>query len=91
MLAYLDALCAALLARDTKEIDRLGRHPLARALPRTVREEVLAIRRVGPGSLRAPMETLRHYHRTAHLAGIARDPASQGAQTELPLAAGGAG
>ena len=90
MLAYLDALCAALLARDTEEIDRLGRHPLASALPRTVREEVLAIRRVGHGSLRAPIETLRHYHRTAHLIGIARDPASTGAQMELPLAAGGA-
>jgi hypothetical protein len=89
LLAYLDALCAALLARDTEEIDRLGRHPLARALPRTVREEVLAIRRVGHGSLRAPIETLRHYHRTAHLFGIARDPASAGDQIELPLSASG--
>ena len=88
MLAYLDALCAALLARDTEEIDRLGRHPLARALPRTVREEVLAIRRVGHGSLRAPIETLRHYHRTAHLFGVAHDPASTD-QMELPLAARG--
>lgn len=89
MLAYLDALCAALLARDTEEIDRLGRHPLAYALPRSVREEVLAIRRVGHGSLRAPIETLRHYHRTAHLLGVARDPASSGDQMELPLAARG--
>ena len=87
MLAYLDALCAALLARDTEEIDRLGRHPHAYALPRSVREEVLAIRRVGHGSLRAPIETLRHYHRTAHLLGVARDPASPGDQMELPLAA----
>jgi hypothetical protein len=86
LLAYLDALCAALLARDTEEIDRLGRHPLARALPRPVREEVRAIRRVGHGSLRAPIETLRHYHRTAHLFGVAHDPASSGDQIELPLA-----
>ena len=90
MLAYLDALCAALLARDAEEIDRLERHPLARALPRTVREEVLAIRRVGHGSLRAPIETLRHYHRTAHLLGTAQDPATSGPQVELPLAMGGA-
>ena len=91
MLAYLDALCAALLARDAEEIDRLERHPLARALPRTVREEVLAIRCVGHGSLRAPIETLRHYHRTAHLLGVAHDPASAADQMELPLAARGGG
>lgn len=87
MLAYLDALCAALLARDAEELDRLGRHPLARALPQPVREEVRAIRRVGHGSLRAPIETLRHYHRTAHLLGVAHDPAPSSDQMELPLAA----
>ena len=32
MLAYLDALLAALAARDTLEIDRLLAHPLARIL-----------------------------------------------------------
>jgi hypothetical protein len=54
MLDYLDSLCAALLARNGTEIRRLLRHPLARALPRRVREEGYAIARAGPESLRAP-------------------------------------
>ena len=48
MLDYLDSLCAALLARNGTEIRRLLRHPLARALPRRVREEGYAIARAGP-------------------------------------------
>ena len=58
MLDYLDSLCAALLARNGTEIRRLLRHPLARALPRRVREEGYAIARAGPESLRAPVQTL---------------------------------
>jgi hypothetical protein len=95
MLDYLDGLCAALLARNGTEIRRLLRHPLARALPRRVREEGYAIARAGPESLRAPVQTLHFYHQTLHLLGAR--PASQGrttektgdGQIEMPLRAAG--
>ena len=77
MLDYLDSLCAALLARNGTEIRRLLRHPLARALPRRVREEGYAIARAGPESLRAPVQTLHFYHQTLHLLGAR--PASKSA------------
>lgn len=78
MLGYLDELCSALLARDGETITRLLRHPLARALPRKVREEALAIRRSGPGSLMAPVHALHFYHQTAHVLGARGDPATRG-------------
>jgi len=102
MLDYLDSLCAALLARNGTEIRRLLRHPLARALPRRVREEGYAIARAGPESLRAPVQTLHFYHQTLHLLG-ARPAARSGEigspagsersddrQMEIPLRAAGA-
>ena len=103
MLAYLDSLCTALLARDAEEIRRLLRHPLARALPRAVREEALAVARSEARSLRAPIQTLRFYHQTAHLLGVQHDPAKppapvrrstdgdDEAQIELPLRAAAGG
>src|SRR5215212_10240901 len=98
MLDYLDSLCAALLARNGTEIRRLLRHPLARALPRRVREEGYAIARAGPESLRAPVQTLHFYHQTLHLLGArpatrAGEGTSSGAersedrQIEMPLRA----
>ena len=101
MLDYLDGLCAALLARNGTEIRRLLRHPLARALPRRVREEGYAIARAGPESLRAPVQTLHFYHQTLHLLGArpvqARGDVGQSAersgteagQIEIPLRAVG--
>lgn len=80
MLGYLDELCAALLARDGEAITRLLRHPLARALPRKVREEALAIRRGGAESLMAPVQTLHFFHQTAHVLGARGDPATRGAR-----------
>ena len=74
MLDYLDGLCAALLARNGTEIRRLLRHPLARALPRRVREEGHAIARAGPESFRAPVQTLHFYHQTLHLLGARSAP-----------------
>jgi hypothetical protein len=102
VLDYLDGLCAALLARNGTEIRRLLRHPLARALPRRVREEGYAIARAGPESFRAPIQTLHFYHQTLHLLG-ARPAASRGEnadpsgaeqaatarQLEMPLRAAG--
>ena len=97
MLDYLDGLCAALLARNGTEIRRLLRHPLARALPRRVREEGYSIARSGPDSLRAPVQTLHFYHQTLHLLGArpaaarAESPAADRAdrQLEMPLRAAG--
>ena len=95
MLDYLDGLCAALLARNGTEIRRLLRHPLARALPRRVREEGLSIARAGPESLRAPIQTLHFYHQTLHLLGArsvavgANRPEGEAAQLEMPLRATG--
>lgn len=94
MIAFLDRLCNALLARDADEIRRLLRHPLVHALPRRVKAEALAIARTGANGHRAPIETLRLYHQTAHLLGRLSDPAARatapapagsGAQIELAL------
>src|ERR1700737_841918 len=101
MLDYLDGLCAALLARNGTEIRGLLRHPLARALPRRVREEGYAIARAGPESLRAPVQTLHFYHQTLHLLGArtvatrtdaspaAEHSGAEGRQIEMPLRAAG--
>ncbi len=67
MLAYLEALCAALLSHDAPTVQGLLVQPLARALPRAVRDEALAICRAGPTTLRAPMHTLRFYYQTLQL------------------------
>ncbi len=97
MLDYLDGLCAALLARNGTEIRRLLRHPLARALPRRVREEGYAIARAGPESFRAPVQTLHFYHQTLHLLGarpasirddgvtIETSASGEAPQLEMPL------
>jgi hypothetical protein len=80
LLAYLDMLCAALLARESWEIRRLLKHPLARVLPRRVREEAYAIARLGSNTRRAPIHTLNFYHQTVQLLGAHAEPAS--AETE---------
>jgi hypothetical protein len=67
MLAFLDALCAALLARNTIEICRLLSLPRARQLPRVVREEAMAIAKAGPTSHLAPLQTLQLYYKLSHL------------------------
>jgi hypothetical protein len=101
MLDYLDGLCAALLARNGTEIRRLLRHPLARALPRRVREEAHAIARAGAETFRAPIQTLHFYHQTVHLlgtravdahaeqplavSGVAGPPTDGASQIEIPL------
>src|SRR5688572_7106332 len=67
MLAYLDSLCAALLARDTAEIRRLLAHPMAQDLPRRVREEAVAISRAGRKSFIAPVNALHLYYKLTHM------------------------
>jgi hypothetical protein len=96
MLAYLDALCGALISRDVHQIRMLLGHPLARALPKAVREEALAIANGQRRSFVAPLKTLQLYHQTAHLLGTCADPATRSEgrnsgtapmrQMELPLA-----
>jgi hypothetical protein len=75
LLAYLDMLCAALLARESWEIRRLLKHPLARVLPRRVREEAYAIARLGTNTRRAPIHALNFYHQTVQLLGAHEEPA----------------
>ena len=73
MLAYLEDLCGALIAHDADAIQRLLAHPLARSLPRQVREEAIAISRATAASLRAPIQTLRFYHQTLQLGAPGRE------------------
>ena len=74
MLAYLDSLCAALLARDTSEIRRLLAHPMAQDLPRRVREEAVAISRAGRKSFIAPVNALHLYYKLTHMVDESNDP-----------------
>ena len=94
MLAFLDSLCAALIARDVVRIRQLLAHPLSRALPRAVREEAAAIAGGASRGVTAPLQAMRLYHQTAHLLGVRSDPAiryparEQGRrQFDLPLEA----
>lgn len=67
MLAYLDALCAALLARHSIEIYRLLALPQAKHLPRGVREEATLIAKAGPTSHIAPIQALHLFYKLSHL------------------------
>ncbi|MEO9116476.1 MAG: hypothetical protein ABI311_09955 [Gemmatimonadaceae bacterium] len=67
MLAFLDALCAALLARHSIEIYRLLALPQARQLPRNVREEATVIAKAGPTSHIAPIQALHLFYKLSHL------------------------
>lgn len=96
MLAFLDSLCAALIARDVVRIRLLLAHPLARALPRAVRDEASGIAGGASRGFVAPLQAMRLYHQTAHLLGARSDPAVQRArsrsesalrQMDLPLEA----
>jgi type VI protein secretion system component VasF len=96
MLAYLDSLCAALLARDTLEIRRLLAHPAAQDLPRRVREEAVAISRAGRKSFIAPVNALHLFYKLTHMVDESSDPTFESqprqqdegektAQLDLPL------
>ena len=102
MLAYLDSLCAALLARNTEEIRRLLAHPMAQDLPRRVREEAVAISRAGRRSFMAPVNALHLYYKLTHMVDENSDstftksdertpPAAETGQIELPLRKVGSG
>ena len=67
MLAFLDALCAALLARHSIEIYRLLSLPQAKKLPRVVREEATVVAKAGATSHIAPIQALHLYYKLSHL------------------------
>jgi hypothetical protein len=69
MLAYLDALLAALAARDIAEIDRLLAHPLARILSAEALEDATAERRAAGTGMPSgtPLRLLQLRYRTAQL------------------------
>ena len=67
MLAFLDALCAALLARHSIEIYRLLALPQAKQLPRAIREEATLIAKAGPTSHIAPIQALHLFYKLSHL------------------------
>jgi hypothetical protein len=71
MLAYLDALLAALAARDIPEIDRLLAHPLARILSPAALADAAAERRAAAACAPpvAPLRLLQLRHLTAQLLG----------------------
>lgn len=77
MLAYLEALCSALKARNALAIGELLRHPLASALPPVALEEAQRIAAQPEADHLAPLHTLRLYHQTAHLLGACSDPATR--------------
>ena len=100
MLAFLESLCGALLARDAEAIRRLLAHPLAHALPRAVRDEARTVANGTAWGYTAPLQAMHLYHQTAHLLGACADPATRrgevvgptpsqpaprGTQIELPL------
>ena len=84
MLAFLDSLCVALIARDVVRIRQLLAHPLSRALPRAVREEASAIAGGSSRATAAPLQAMRLYHQTAHLLGVRSDPAVRRSTTCEP-------
>ena len=79
MLAYLDALIAALAARDIAETDRLLAHPLARILSPEALADATAERRAAGTDEPAgtPLRLLQLRYRTAQLL----------AEHELPVVA----
>ena len=75
MLAYLDALLAAIAAGNPAEITRLLAHPLARTLTRDARVEA---EQVAAGvTVATPLRLLQLRHQTAQLLGEHADTAER--------------
>lgn len=92
MLAYVDSLCAALLAKNSSEIRRLLALPLAGKLPRRVREEATAIAKSDGYGHAAPVHALHYFYTLTHLLDENNDPLfdsemghADRPQIELPL------
>lgn len=94
MLAYVDSLCAALLARNSLEIKRLLALPQSGRLPRRVREEAAALAKSDGFGHAAPVHALHYFYTLTHLLDENNDPLLDGdlghaerTQIELPLRA----
>jgi hypothetical protein len=91
MLAYVDSLCAALLARNQEEIRRLLALPLASRLPAQVRDEAVAMAKGRATTFMAPVHALHFYYKLTHLIDENVDvpdiQPGQARQIELPLRA----
>ncbi|MGK2933748.1 MAG: hypothetical protein ACSLFE_00685 [Gemmatimonadaceae bacterium] len=92
MLAYVDSLCAALLARNPSEIRRLLALPQAGKLPRRVREEATTIAKSDGYGHAAPVHALHYFYMLTHLLDENNDPLfedemahAERPQIELPL------
>lgn len=92
MLAYVDSLCAALLARNSVEIRRLLALPQAAKLPRRVREEATTIAKAEGFGHTAPVHALHYFYMLTHLLDEQNDPLfdddtghAERTQIELPL------
>jgi hypothetical protein len=77
VLAYLDALVAAIAAGNPAEITRLLAHPLARTLTRDARIEADAL----GDAVAAPLRLLQLRHQTAHLLSEHADAAERNVET----------
>jgi hypothetical protein len=64
--AFLDSLVSAVLSRSARAIHALLAEPLARGLPREVREEALVAARAA-NSMRAPVRLLWFHHQMLQL------------------------
>src|SRR5690349_19097477 len=74
MLGYLDSLVTALNTRETREIERLLAHPLARILPSDARREAEAFREGTVDALSTPLRGMQLRHQTAELLRVSALP-----------------
>lgn len=84
MLAFLEALRDALIARDSDAIRRLLAHPLAGILPDGVRAEADRILKGQSSPVVVPIATLQLFHQTAHCLGVVREARGVGADGAKP-------
>ena len=82
LIAYVEELAQALLSRNTAKIKLMLRDSRAFGLPREVREEAIAFKRLRPGSLRSPIQTLRFAYLLRQLA-VETPPGQDPTQFEL--------
>jgi hypothetical protein len=84
LLAYLERLAQACIARDHDELDKLLRLHVSSHLPRAILDEVEYFRRARADTLRAPLKVMRYLHKMRQLAA---GPAET-LQFVLPLSTG---
>ena len=84
VLAFLEALRDALIARDSDAIRRLLAHPLAGILPDGVRAEADRILKGQSSPVVVPIATLQLFHQTAHCLGVVREARGVGADGAKP-------